>query len=64
MAGESPLAWPPAGYLAERLSFSGPDTDTGKFGDPPEKILEIATDVWIKETYGVKDGDTVEVEVF
>jgi riboflavin kinase, archaea type len=40
-----------------------PDTDTGKFGDPPERILEIATDVGIRDIYGVKDGDTVEVEV-
>jgi len=41
-----------------------PDTDQGKFGDPPERILEIATDVGIRDTYGIKDGDIVEVEVF
>jgi len=27
------------------------------------RILEIATDVGIRDTYGVKDGDIVEVEV-
>jgi len=40
-----------------------PDTDTGKYGDPPERILEIATDVNLRDTYGLKDGDLVEVEV-
>lgn len=40
-----------------------PDTDTGKFGDPPEKILEIATDVKLRDAYGIKDGDVVEVEI-
>jgi len=40
-----------------------PDTDTGKHGDPPERILEIATDVNLRDTYGLRDGDLVEVEV-
>ena len=40
------------------------DNDDGKWGDPPERILEIATDFGIRETYGVKDGDIVEVEIF
>jgi len=40
-----------------------PDTDTGKHGDPPDKILEIATDVNLRDTYRLKDGDIVEVEV-
>lgn len=39
------------------------DTDPGKFGDKPEQILEIATDVKLRDTYGLKDGDVVEVEV-
>jgi riboflavin kinase len=39
------------------------DTDEGKHGDPPERILEIATDVGLRETYGLNDGDAVEVEV-
>jgi len=41
-----------------------PDTDTGKYGDPPEKILEIATDVNLRDTYKLKDGDIVDIEVF
>ena len=40
-----------------------PDTDQGKFGDPPEGILEIATDVKLREVYGLNDGDVVEVAV-
>jgi CTP-dependent riboflavin kinase len=40
-----------------------PDTDTGKHGDPPEIILEIATDVNLRDTHKFKDGDIVEVEV-
>ena len=39
------------------------DTDTGKLGDPSEAILEIATDVKLREVYGLRDGDIVEVEV-
>ncbi len=40
-----------------------PDTDTGKYGDPPEAILEIATDIELRKEYGINDGDIVEVEV-
>jgi riboflavin kinase len=40
-----------------------PDTDTGKHGDPPERILEITADVNLRDTYKLKDGDLVEVEV-
>ena len=40
-----------------------PDTDTGKHGDLPERILEIATDLNLRDTYGLKGGDLVEVEV-
>ncbi len=39
------------------------DTDQGKFGDPPEAILEIATDVKLRQLYGLQDGDILEVEV-
>lgn len=53
----------PCRIFGRKAFILRPDTDTGKFGDPPERILEIATDVGIREAYGVKDGDTVEVEV-
>ena len=39
------------------------DTDTGKHGDPPESILEIATDVRLRDEYNLRDGDIVEVKV-
>ena len=40
-----------------------PDTDTGKHGDPRDAILEIATDVKLRDVYRLKDGDIVEVEL-
>ncbi len=40
-----------------------PDTDTGKYGDPPEAILEVATDIELRKKYGLNDGDVVEIEV-
>jgi CTP-dependent riboflavin kinase len=39
------------------------DTDAGKYGDPRESILEIASDVELREAYDLRDGDVVEVEV-
>ena len=53
----------PCRIFGRKAFILRPDTDDGKFGDPTERILEIATDVGIKDTYGVKDGDIVEVEV-
>lgn len=39
------------------------DSDTGKHGYPPEQILEIATNVKLRDEYQLNDGDIVEVEV-
>ena len=39
------------------------DSDTGKHGYLPEQILEIATDVKLRDEYQLKDGDVIEVEV-
>jgi riboflavin kinase, archaea type len=39
------------------------DSDTGKHGYPPEQILEIATNVKLRDEYQLKDGNVVEVEV-
>ena len=36
--------------------------DSGK-GDHPRSIVEIATDVKLRDEYGLKDGDLVEFEV-
>jgi riboflavin kinase, archaea type len=39
------------------------DTDNGKHGDPPERILEIATDIKLRDAHQLRDGDVVEVEI-
>ena len=39
------------------------DSDTGKHGYAKEQILEIATDVKLREKLDLKDGDVVEVEI-
>jgi riboflavin kinase len=39
------------------------DSDTGKYGDPPEKILEIAADVKLRDVYSLQDGDCVSIEI-
>jgi len=53
----------PCKICGRKAFIRWPDTDNGKFGDPPERILEVATDVGIRETYGIKDGDIVEVDI-
>jgi riboflavin kinase len=39
------------------------DGDDGKHGDPPAAILEIASDIALRSTYGLRDGDLVEVDL-
>lgn len=39
------------------------DSDTGKHGYSPEQILEIATNVKLRDEFELKDGDIIEVEV-
>ena len=39
------------------------DSDMGKHGYSPEQILEIATDVKLRDSYNLDDGDIVEVEI-
>ncbi len=53
----------PCKIVGRKAFILRPDTDTGKDGDPPEKILELATDVNLRDTYKLKNGDIVEVEV-
>lgn len=40
-----------------------PDTDTGKQESHRDAILEIATDIKLRDAYDLSDGDIVEVEV-
>ena len=50
--------------IFDRIAFIlRTDSDDGKHGDPPETILEIATDVRLRDEYNLRDGDVVEVEV-
>lgn len=37
------------------------DADDGKHGDPPEAILEIASDLHLRAAYGLTDGDVIAV---
>jgi CTP-dependent riboflavin kinase len=53
----------PCRIFGRRAFILRPDTDDGKLGDPPEAILEIATDVKLRDAYALSDGDVVEVEV-
>jgi riboflavin kinase, archaea type len=39
------------------------DSDIGKHGYLPEQILEIATDIKLRDEYQLKDEDIIEVEV-
>ena len=39
------------------------DSDTGKHGYTPEQILEIATDVKLRDRYNLNDRDFIEVEI-
>lgn len=39
------------------------DGSEAGFGRHPKTIVEIATDVKLREAYGLNDGDAVEVEV-
>ena len=39
------------------------DSDIGKHGYPPEQILEIATNVKLRDEFNLQDGDVVEVEI-
>jgi CTP-dependent riboflavin kinase len=51
------------GGFARPAFILRPDTDDGKHGDPPEAILEITTDIKLRDTFGLNDGDVVEVEI-
>ena len=53
----------PCKIVGRKAFILRPDTDTGKHGDPPARILEIATDVNLRDMYKLKDGDLIELEV-
>ena len=39
------------------------DSDRGKHGYSPEQILEIATDIKLRDEFNLQDGDLLTVEV-
>lgn len=49
--------------LGKKAYILRTDGDTGKHGYPPEQILEIATDVKLRDEFELEDGDIVEVEI-
>jgi CTP-dependent riboflavin kinase len=53
----------PCRIFGRRAFILRPDTDDGKHDDPPEAILEIVTDIKLRDAFGLSDGDVVEVEI-
>lgn len=53
----------PCRIFGRRAFILRTDSDAGRHDTPSEMILEIATDVRLRDTYNLKDGDRVEVEV-
>lgn len=39
------------------------DQNESGLGDHPKTIIEIATDIKLRDSYGLNDGDSVEVEI-
>lgn len=52
----------PCRILGRKAFILRTDGDDGKLGDPPERIVEIATDVKLRDLYDLHDGDPVNVE--
>ena len=53
----------PCTILAKNAYILRTDSDRGKHGYSPEQILEIATDVKLRDEFKLRDGDLIEVEV-
>jgi len=62
-AGTVTVSIVPCTVFGRRAFILRTDTDTGKLGDAPDAILEIAADVKLREVYGLHDGDELEVDV-
>src|SRR5437667_7665953 len=61
--GRASVSIVPCKIAGRKAFILRPDTDAGKYGDPPERTLEIATDVDLRDTFKLKDGDVIEVEI-
>jgi riboflavin kinase len=53
----------PCGIFGRAAFILRTDTGDDKHGDPPERILEIATDIRLRDVHRLSDGDLVEVIV-
>jgi CTP-dependent riboflavin kinase len=53
----------PCEIFGRRAFILRPDNCTGRDGDPPEAVLEVATDVKLRDVFGISDGGLIEVEV-
>lgn len=62
-SGKVSVSMIPCQILSREAYILRTDSDTGKHGYPPEQILEIATDIKLRDEFELKDGDIIEVEV-
>ena len=61
--GTVSISMTPCTILAKNAYILRTDSDRGKHGYSPEQILEIATDVKLRDEFKLRDGDLIEVEV-
>lgn len=61
--GTVSISMTPCTILAKNAYILRTDSDRGKYGYSPEQILEIATDVKLRDEFKLQDGDVIEVEV-
>ena len=61
--GTVSVSMTPCRILNKEAYILRTDSDTGKHGYPPEQILEIATDVKLRDEFDLKDGNIVDVEI-
>lgn len=60
--GTVSVSMTPCTILAKNAYILRTDSDRGKHGYSPEQILEIATDVKLRDEFKLRDGDVIEVE--
>jgi riboflavin kinase len=53
----------PCRVFGRRAFILRTDANDAGTGDHPLTVIEIATDVKLRDEYGLADGDTIEVEV-
>jgi riboflavin kinase, archaea type len=61
--GTVSVSMTPCTILGKNAYILRTDSDRGKPGYAPEQILEIATNVKLRDEFNLQDGDVIEVEV-